>query len=173
MERLGRLQNQRNMAAKSLLGLNLILLLVGIGASPARAQAAAEAAAATASSGATAASSTAVLPKKDKPDVSPHLQASSGPPAEVSNRQNFEEHAGTTPGKLMLRSSPTDAKIFINGLYLGHAPLLLLLAPGKYKVEMRGSRQEFGHRTIVVAPDETREAVFTLAPLYPFKVSTQ
>jgi hypothetical protein len=161
------------MAARCLLELSLIVLLVSIGASPVRAQAAAEAAAATASSGATAASSTAVLPKKDKSEVSPHLTASSGPPAEVANRQNFEEHAGTTPGKLMLRSSPTDAKIFINGLYVGHAPLLLLLAPGKYKVEMRGSRQEFGQRTIVVAPDETREAVFSLAPLYPFKVSTQ
>jgi hypothetical protein len=173
MKRLGRLQNHRNTAAQCLLGLSLIVLLVGIGASPVRAQAAAETAAATASSGATASSSAAVLPKKDKSVASPHLPASSGPPAEVANRQNFEEHAGTTPGKLMLRSSPTDAKIFINGLYVGHAPLLLLLAPGKYKVEMRGSRQEFGHRTIVVAPDETREAAFSLAPLYPFKVSTQ
>ena len=139
MKRLGHLRNHRNMAVKCLLGLSLIVLLVGIGALPVRAQAAAEAAATTASSGATASSAAAVLPKKNKPDAaSPHLPASSGPPAEVANRQNFEEHAGTTPGKLMLRSSPTDAKIFINGLYVGHAPLLLLLAPGKYRVEMRG-----------------------------------
>jgi len=85
----------------------------------------------------------------------------------------LEDHAGPDAGKLMMHSVPTGAQIFVNGLYVGHAPLLMLLAPAKYKVEMRGQRQDFGQRTISLEAHETREIVVTLASKYPGKISTQ
>lgn len=71
----------------------------------------------------------------------------------------------------MMHSVPTGAQIFVNGFYVGRAPLLLLLAPAKYNVEMRGERQETGQRTISLLPAETQEIVVTLAPKYPGKVT--
>ncbi len=71
----------------------------------------------------------------------------------------------------MLHSVPTGAQIFVNGFYVGRAPLLLLLAPEKYNLEMRGQRQDIGQRTISLKPAETQEIVVTLAPKYPGKVT--
>ena len=153
----------------------LVLLVISLAAF-ARAQATTEAAAATGSASVVAGSrkqaSTAPATHA-KPASSPHLPASSGPPADETNRKSLEDQAGPNAGKLMMHSVPDGAQIFVNGLYVGHAPLLLLLAPAKYKVEMRGQRQESGQRTISLEAQETQEIVVTLASKYPGKVSTQ
>lgn len=99
------------------------------------------------------------------------LIAPSGPPADEVNRKKFEENAGKYAGKILLRSAPTGASIFLNHLLVGNAPLLLFLAPGRYDVEMRGLRQESGHRSLMVTPNKTQTIVIDMSERYPPSVS--
>jgi hypothetical protein len=154
----------------------MLLLVAGLLGSSTRAQGTTEAAAATGAAGVSAGASkpvTNTTSTRVRPAGSAHLPASSGPPADETNRKSLEANAGPDAGKLMMHSVPTGAQIFVNGLYVGHAPLLLLLAPAKYKLEMRGQQQDVGHRTISLEARETQEIVVTLASKYPGKVSTQ
>ena len=154
-------------------------MLLSLGSSlysSARAQATTEAAAATGAASVSAGSSksaTSSAANRSRPAKSAYVAAPSGPPADETNRKSLEANAGPDAGKLMMHSVPAGAQIFVNGLYVGHAPLLLLLAPAKYKVEMRGQRQEFGQRAISLEARETQEIVVTLASKYPGKISTQ
>ena len=137
-------------------------------------QAAAEAAAATSSSGVAASGAKAAPIRDVNPQgSSQHLLARQGPPPDETNRKAFEENAGRDPGKLLMRSTPAGAQIFVNGRLVGRAPLLMILAPGKYKVEMRGQRQDYGQRTVGLLPNETQDIALTLSPLYPIRVSTR
>jgi hypothetical protein len=103
--------------------------------------------------------------------ASPHLTARSGPSSEDVNRQMFEEKAGEDAGKLLLRSTPSGAEIFINDLPVGRTPLLMIIPPGKYKIDMLGLRQESGHGTVGVAPKETQTVLMNLNPRYPTKIT--
>jgi hypothetical protein len=153
----------------------LLFVLISLGPQVARAQATAEAAAETANSG-TAASSVknAKAPSVDtEKAASSHLVAPSGPPVDEANRKALEEKAGPDAGKLMLHSVPSGAQIFINGLFIGRTPLLLVVPPGKYKLEMRGQRQDYGKRNIGLLPRETQDIIVTLGSLYPGRVSTR
>jgi hypothetical protein len=139
-----------------------------------KAQDATEAAATTANSGvaanaakgATGTGATAAQPVS-------HLVVLPGPPVDEVNRKALEEHTGPDAGKLMLHSVPTGAQIYINGLLVGRTPLLLVVTPGKYKIEMRGQRQEYGKRSIGLLPNETQDIIVTLASLYPTRISTR
>lgn len=102
-----------------------------------------------------------------------HLTVLPGPPVDEVNRKALEEHTGPDAGKLMLHSVPTGAQIYINGLLVGRTPLLLVVPPGKYRIEMRGQRQEYGKRSIGLLPNETQDIIVTLASLYPTRVSTR
>ena len=153
----------------------LLFLLISLGSQVARAQAIVEAAGATANSG-TAASSvkSAKAPSIDtEKAASSHLVAPAGPPADEANRKALEDQAGPDAGKLMLHSVPSGAQIFINGLFVGRTPLLLVVPPGKYKLEMRGQRQDYGKRNIGLLPRETQDIIVTLGSLYPGRVSTR
>jgi hypothetical protein len=102
---------------------------------------------------------------------SPHLIASAGPPPEETNRKSLEGSAGKDAGKLLLRATPVEAQIWVNGKIVGKTPLLLVLAPGKYQVEMRGARGQTGKRSVDLLPHETRELAVKLDQLYPARVS--
>jgi hypothetical protein len=102
---------------------------------------------------------------------SPHLLAKTGPPAEETNRRNLEENAGRDPANILLRSSPAGAQIYVNGAFVGHAPLLLSVAPGKYKVEMRDQRDDSAERTIGLMARDTQEITLVLSARYPSHVS--
>jgi hypothetical protein len=102
---------------------------------------------------------------------SPHLIASAGPPPEETNRKSLEGSAGKDAGKLLLRATPVEAQIWVNGKIVGKTPLLLVLTPGKYQVEMRGSRGQTGRRSVDLLPRETRELAVKLDQLYPARVT--
>lgn len=153
----------------------LLPLAVSIFASPAaRAQAAAEAAGASSVSATMASQAKppafATTPATDKPEKQAHLPLPSGPPPEVVNRRNLEQHAGRDAAKLLVRSDPTGSQVWINSAFVGSTPMMLVLAPGKYNLELRGPRQEFAARTVDLLPRETREVAPTLTAHYPTKV---
>ena len=152
---------------------NLLLLSLPLCLVPgfASGQTAAEAAGATAVSataGSTAKASpfSSVTTPGDK-SKSPHLLVPTVQRPEVANRQTLEQNAGKHPGKLLLRSIPSAAQVWVNGMFLGHAPLLLIVAPGKYQVELRGQRMERAAHAVDLLPDETRTVSLTLSARYP------
>lgn len=99
-----------------------------------------------------------------------HLPARGGEPVEVKNRKELERQAGKDAGKLLIRSTAVQANAWINGKLMGMTPLLLLLPPGQYRVELRGSRSEFAQEDVDLLPNETREIVMRLEPRYPSQV---
>jgi PEGA domain len=170
-------------ASGKLAGL-IVLLAIAAGSLPA--QDAAETAAMTANS-ATAAQSARppsfiiAMPTKETPGPatagsrkpSPYLLARSGPPADEVNRRDFEDNAGVNAGKLLFRSKPNGAEIFINGRLVGRTPLLMVIAPGKYQIDMRGPREESGHAAIGMIPKETHVVAITLNQKYPTGITTR
>lgn len=98
------------------------------------------------------------------------MVARKGPPPEEVNRKELEDNAGPEGGKLMLRSTPSGADIFINGRLVGQTPLLLVVAPGKYKIAMRGQRQESGTKTVALLAKDTQTVVISLDQRYPSQV---
>jgi hypothetical protein len=159
------------------LGLPIFLtcLFLSVSCGVSKGQAAVETAGTTSVSATTATSakqlgfSATNLPQNT--NKSPHLASTQGPPPEVTNRQALEGKAGQDAGKLLLRSAPSGGQIWINGAYIGSSPMLLILAPGKYQVEMRGKRSEQGSRTVDLLPRETREVSVPLVARYPTSVS--
>ncbi len=105
--------------------------------------------------------------------TSAHIVAPDGPPPEEVNRKRLEADAGPDAGKLLLRSKPAGAQVFINGDYVGKAPMLLIVPPGNYKVEMRGGRLETGMKSVGLLANQTQEVALTLRQLYPAEVQTK
>jgi hypothetical protein len=159
--------------------LSMLCLLASLFSSPSLAQSAAE------STGASSVSaSPASQPNQPKPNASAtstnaavdsnkpqHVAAPSGPPPEVLNRQALEQRAGKNACKLLLRSTPNTAQIYVDGAFVGESPLLLIVSPGKYQIEMRGRRLEFGERAVDLLPRETREVALSLTSRYPTRVT--
>lgn len=91
---------------------------------------------------------------------------------EGNYRKELEARAGKDAAKLMLRSVPPKAWVRIDGKPVGETPLLLIVAPGVYVVEMqRGARMDSARRQVDLLPKETREVVLTLESRYPTRVS--
>src|SRR5215471_1756499 len=157
------------------LGCFLVLVLGLACAHYARAQGTAEYGAATSKAGITA--SSAKLPK---PDVNP--PATSGPPPSAhlpiqsgqsvaANFKSLQERAGPDAANLTLESVPDHSQVLVNGLYLGATPVKLTLAPGRYRVEMRGAGVEPVRQEVELTPKQARRVSLTLAPRYPRKIS--
>jgi hypothetical protein len=153
------------------------LFLVIIASAISRGQAGVEAAGVDSSSAAaTTAASKALptsLPRPVTDSKSPYIPSQPGIPLEVTNRRLLEQRAGKDAAKALLQSAPSNAMIYIDGMFVGHSPLLLIVAPGKYKVEMRGQREEFGERLIDLSPNETQQLTLTLALRYPSNIMLQ
>ena len=113
-----------------------------------------------------------VLPPSSAKQISsPHLLVRDGPPLNMVNRKEFENNAGDKSGKLFQRSVPSGADIFVNDLLVGRTPLLMVIAPGPYKIEMRGARDDSGNANVGVIPKETRTVEIDLKQRYPSNIS--
>lgn len=121
----------------------------------------------------TASTSTASQPNQPKTNARaapPNAAADPSkapPPADVVNRKALEQRAGKNPCKLLLRSIPSAAQVYVDGAFVGESPLLLIVPAGKYQIEMRGHRLEFGERVVDLLPRETREVALSLTSRYP------
>jgi hypothetical protein len=109
------------------------------------------------------------------PDKQPGVVTGTGNSPEDANRRALEQRAGQDAATLSLKSMPAKAVVRIDGKPVGETPLLVSLAPGTYKVEMEGTRMEFGRQQLTLAPKETREIELRLsaAPLYPSHITLQ
>ena len=87
------------------------------------------------------------------------------------NRRALEAKAGKDAAKVMLRSQPDGAWVMIDGKEVGKTPLLLILAPGLYKIEMQVTQRESSQRQIDLLPKETREVLLTLPARYPNRLA--
>lgn len=105
--------------------------------------------------------------------ASSNLIAHPGPSPDTVNRRHLEQNSGKHAGKVLFRSVPTGAEIFVNRLLVGKTPLLMFLAPGKYEIEMRGSREESGHHELALTPNQTETMVINLNQRYPTDISLQ
>jgi len=152
-----------------------LLLLLCVVPAPSRGQAGVEAGGAdSASAGAATAASKALpvsLPHLATDSKFPFTPEREGPPPDEANRKALEQRAGVDAVKLLLRSVPGEAMIFIDEMFVGRTPLLLIAPPGKYKVEMRGKREEFGERVIELSANETQQLTLTLEPRYPSSIT--
>ncbi len=83
-----------------------------------------------------------------------------------ANRRALEARAGKDAAKLMLRSAPNSAWVWVDGKEMGKTPLLLMVAPGVYKIEMEGTQMESGKRQVKLFPQETPEVLLTLQSRY-------
>ena len=90
--------------------------------------------------------------------------------AVAANRRALEVRAGKDAAKLMLRSAPNRAWVWIDGKEVGMTPLQLVVAPGIHKVEMKGRQMDFSRKQVDLHAKETREVLLTLEPLYPTHV---
>lgn len=105
------------------------------------------------------------------PPDQPGLTPSQGNAGEGSNRKELEAQAGKNAAKLMLRSASSKAWVRINGKPVGETPLLLIVAPGVYVVDMEGGvRLESARRQVDLLPKETREVVLNLESRYPVRI---
>jgi hypothetical protein len=103
---------------------------------------------------------------------SPHILTGSTAAGVEANRQALEAKAGKDGSRLLIRSIPSQAQVWINEKPVGNTPLLLIVPPGKYKIELRGARQENAQQEIAVLPRETREVTVKLELRYPTRVTS-
>lgn len=172
------IKHSRILSCTSLCGAFLFLsLFLSLFPQRAEGQAVAEAGALTSSSASGASAAKAVivpLPKVPRDEgKSPHLSVTTIQNPEVANRQLLEQKSGKNPGKFLLRSTPSAAQVWINGMFVGSTPLLLVVAPGKYQVELRGARMEHAAKSVDLLPNETRVVSLTLTARYPTRVSVR
>jgi hypothetical protein len=111
-------------------------------------------------------------PRQATSGTSAYIPLSDGPAPDEVNRRALESRAGNDAGKILLRSTPTSARVTIDGLFVGKTPLLLIVAPGKYKIQMQNERQALAERSVELGAKETQEVALTLAPKYPDRVTT-
>jgi len=109
-------------------------------------------------------------PNSAKQGASPHILQRSGPPPNEVNRKEFEDNAGAGAGKLLIRSVPGGADVFVDGLLVGQTPMLMVIAPGPHKVDMRGARDDSGHASVQVIAKETRTVAIELKQRYPSSI---
>lgn len=105
--------------------------------------------------------------------ISPHIVATPANLTEEKNRSELEARAGRDASRLLLRSTPAKAQVWVDGKAVGSTPLLLIVPPGKYKIELRGPRQEHAVYDYALLPKETREEVVKLQQLYPARVGSR
>jgi hypothetical protein len=110
------------------------------------------------------------IPAAVHPNLSPNSTVVSSSTSPTLNRRNLEQRAGRNAGKLLLRSVPSGGQTWIDGVFVGRTPILLILAPGKYRVEIHGPRQKFASGVVELRPSEIRDVAMSLMVRYPTNV---
>ena len=156
----------------------LVAFLGFVAASCAQAQSSAEYGSVVSRSGGAAAGAKVVKPEAPQPAIgaaspSAHMPVRTGESVAAANGRTLQQRAGPDGAKVVLRSAPDRAQVWIDGLFVGSTPLELTLAPGRHLVEMRGATTEMVRQQIELQPKQSREVLLTLKPRYPDKISVR
>ncbi|HVB34862.1 MAG TPA: PEGA domain-containing protein [Patescibacteria group bacterium] len=154
-------------------GILATLILLGLAAMPsAHAQAAGEYA------GATGVSASAVTSKPMIMSRGSHgssngvtLASPSGPSPQKINRGWFAKQAGKKGAQLSIDAVPPGSRVWIDGKYVGQAPLTVTLPAGKHHLSLMGARQEHADRDVEIASGKNRHLEIHLQQTYPRAVS--
>ncbi len=142
-------------------------------APPAHAQAAAE------YGGATGVSAGAVSSKPQlfrpggpsQPNNSLFLAKPSGTPPDQLNREWFAKQAGKKGAQLTVDATPPQTSIWVDGKFVGKAPLTLTLPAGKHHLSLLGPRQEHAERDVNIVAGKNDRLAIQLHETYPTTVA--
>lgn len=153
--------------------LGALALLCLCGARPAHAQGVVEYSGATGvSAGATASQPHLSLPgAPGRPNKSLSLAKPSGPPPGKVNRDWFAKHAGQHGGQLSIDAIPPQSSVWIDGKFVGHAPITVTLPAGKHRLSLQGPREEHAKREVEIAAGKKQRLEIRLQQTYPQAVS--
>jgi hypothetical protein len=153
--------------------LALLITACLVGAPPVHAQAAAEYGGATGVS----ASAVASKPQLFNPGAahaannSLFLAKPGGPPPGQLNREWFAKQAGKKGAELTIDATPAKTGVWVDGKFVGKAPMTLTLPAGKHHVSLLGPRQEHAERDVEVVEGKAQRLAFQLQETYPAAVS--
>lgn len=150
------------------------LLLLSLAATPpARAQAAGEYAGATSVSAGTVTSQPRIFSPvgNSRPNSSVFLAKPVGPPQQQLNREWFAKQAGKDGARLTIAAVPAQSSVWIDGKFVGQAPLTVTLPAGKHHLSLSGTRQEHADQDVEIAAGKDRHLEIHLQETYPRAVS--
>ena len=159
-------------------------LLSMIGAAGLHAQAVAEYGMTTtvpATTAAAAGNGTSLFPHVTLPGDQPNSGAaaagltSAGPTATPEaiakeNLQFFQGHAGADAASVTVHSAPDHASVWIDGKYVGPAPVNLKLVPGHHQVLVRAPNMQESMQGFDLTAKQTQTMDFALKPSYQNQV---
>lgn len=99
-----------------------------------------------------------------------HLPVQSAAATILTNRRALEGKAGKDSAKLLIRSEPPGAQTWVNDLYVGATPVLLILPPGSFQLKLLGRESGFTEQRINLLAREQRTALVVLPSRYATSV---
>jgi hypothetical protein len=143
------------------------------GAPPAQAQAAAEYGGATGVSAGAVSSKPQLFSPGGKPAVNNSLTLAKpgGPPPGQINREWFAKQAGKNGGEVAIDATPAKTSVWVDGKFVGKAPMTLTLPAGKHQVSLLGPRQEHANREIDITSGKKQRLAVQLQETYPSAVA--
>jgi hypothetical protein len=90
--------------------------------------------------------------------------------AAKSNLQFFQSHAGADAGSIGIHTVPEHASVWVDGKFLGSAPVDLKLAPGHHQVLVRAPNMQESTREFDVAAKQVQSLDFALKSAYQNQV---
>ena len=160
-----------------------LFVLAFLGTSALHAQGAAEYGLATATTGSAGSSGKALvpfpnitLPGSGSSSATGPAPASSGVPggtaesAAKGNMQFFQSHAGASAASVSIHTAPDHASVWIDGRFLGPAPVSLKLAPGHHQALVRAPNMQESTRPFDVDAKQALPLEFALKSSYQNQV---
>lgn len=157
-------------------------VLIFVGAAGMRAQSAAEYGMMTGNSAAAGASARPLIPMPNFniPGGSSSAGAASGPAgvpggtaesAAKTNLQFFQSHSGPDAATVAVHTTPDHASAWIDGKFVGPAPLDLKLAPGHHRVLVRAPNMQQSLREFDVTAKQPQSVEVALKSAYQNQVA--
>lgn len=140
----------------------------------------------TVAAGATTAAGKTMVPfpnitlpgNESNPGAGPGLTSAglpTGTPESIAkdNLQDLQSHAGADAAPVTVRSAPDHASVWIDGKYLGPAPVNVKLAPGHHQALVRSPNMQESTRGFDVTAKQAQSVDFALKPSFQNQVMIQ
>jgi PEGA domain len=177
------LAQEVEMSLRTLCYLTALFVWVSLGTTGLRAQSAVESGILSGNSAGVAASAKPLVtfPKIQNPgqpssSSATPSQGSAGAPSATpeatakSNLLFFENHSGPDPGQIAVRTVPEHGMAWIDGKFIGSAPVNLKLAPGHHQVLVRSPNMHEATKDFEVTARQEQSLDFVLQPAKPSQV---